>query len=155
MTVVRKGTPKVFGDGPERARLGPWAEVRYSDAGGLTQFGAHVVTLPPGSASSDRHWHEAEDEFLYMLEGEATVVEDTGEQLLRPGDAACWRAGEANAHQVVNRSGAPCSFLVVGTRAEREVQHYPDLGRTTHIDGKAWRVIDDRTGQVLRQGRDD
>jgi uncharacterized cupin superfamily protein len=155
MTIVRKGTPVVVGDSPDRAGMGEWAEVRYSDAGGLTQFGAHVVTLQPGSRSSDRHWHEAEDEFLYVLEGEAVVVEEDGEHAIGPGDAACWRAGEANAHCVLNRSATPCTFLVVGTRAEREVQRYPDLGRTTYIDGKAWRVTDDRSGEVLRQGRDD
>lgn len=154
MTVIRKGTPEVIGDEPWRAGMGSWAEVRYSDAGGLTQFGAHLVTLEPGSRSSDRHWHEAQDEFLYMLTGAATVVEETGEQVIGPGDAAAWPAGAANGHQVVNRSDAPCSFLIVGTRPTREVIHYPDLARTLHVDGPAWRVVD-RDGNVLRQGRDD
>ena len=72
-------------------KYGASESLQYSDAGGLTQFGAYVHTLQPGSRSSDRHWHEEEDEFLYMLSGEATVIEDDGPHLLEPGDAACWR----------------------------------------------------------------
>jgi uncharacterized cupin superfamily protein len=154
VTIVRKGAPEVVGDYAERAHLGPWAEARYSDAGGLTQFGAHVVTLEPGSKASDRHWHEAQDEFLYVLAGEATVVEEEGAQALGPGDAACWPAGAANGHTVENRSGAPCSFLIVGTRPERDVVHYPDLGRVLRQDGPRWRVLDAATGAVLREGED-
>jgi len=90
-----------------------------------------------------------------VLDGEATVIEEDGPHVLGPADAACWPAGAANAHCVLNRSDAACTFLVVGTRAERDVQRYPDLGRTTYIDGKAWRVVDDRSGTVLRHGRDD
>lgn len=154
MTIVRAGTPKVFDGQAEHPHLGPWTEARYSDAGGLTQFGAHVVTLEPGSRASDLHWHEEEDEFLYLLDGEAVVIEADGEHLLHPGDAACWPAGVADPHTVVNRSDAPCRFLIVGTRGAREAQHYPELKRTTFIDGRRWRVVDDRTGAVLREGED-
>lgn len=80
---------------------------RVSDAGGLTQYGAYVVTLDPGAQSSERHWHEAEDELLYVLSGEITVIEDDGPHVLGPGDAACWPAGVANAHTVLNASSAP------------------------------------------------
>lgn len=153
MTIIRKDEAPVEGD-QNRRGMGVSSEAHYSDAGGLTQFGAHVVTLQPGARSSDRHWHAAEDEFLCMLDGEAVVIEEEGELTLEPGDAACWPAGAANAHHVLNRSGAPCSFVVVGTRAARDVVRYPDLGRTTYIDGKDWRITDDRTGEVLHQGRD-
>ena len=101
----------------------------YSDAGGLTQFGAAVEVLQPGARSSDRHWHEAQDEFLYLLSGEAVLVEDAGEQTMIPGDAACWKAGDANGHMLENRSDAPCAFVVVGTRTPRDVVHYTDLDR--------------------------
>ncbi len=101
----------------------------YSDAGGLTQFGAAVEVLQPGARSSDRHWHEAQDEFLYLLSGEAVLVEDTGEQRMSPGDAACWKAGQANGHMLENRSNLPCTFVVVGTRTPRDVVHYADLDR--------------------------
>jgi uncharacterized cupin superfamily protein len=115
--------------------------LRYSDAGGLTQFGAYVQTLQPGPRSSDRHWHEEEDEFLYVLSGEATVVEEDGEHTLRPGDAACWPAGTANAHQVINRSGAPCTYLIFGTRMARDVVHYPDTGRVLRDEDGTWQLL--------------
>ena len=99
---------------------------RYSDVGGLTQYGAYLETLAPGSQSSERHWHEKEEEFLYLISGEATLVENDGEHLMRPGDAACWPAGVPNAHHIVNRSAEPCTYLIVGTRSTNDVCHYPD-----------------------------
>ena len=97
------------------------------DAGGLTQFGVKLVRLKPGAASSQRHWHEAEDEFVYMLEGELMLVESNGETRMLPGDAATFPAGVANGHHLVNRSARDSTFLVVGTRASRERCHYPDI----------------------------
>src|SRR5918995_5269972 len=127
--IIRKGQPPADRGAEGRAeQYGAFERLRYSDAGGLTQFGAHVETLQPGSRSSERHWHEEEDEFLFVLSGEATVIEEDGPHLLRPGDAACWPAGTANAHQVVNRSGAPCSYLILGSGAVPDVVHYPDRG---------------------------
>ena len=126
--------------------------LRYSDAGGLTQFGAYVQTLQPGSRSSDRHWHEEEDELLYMLSGEATVIEEDGAHLLHPGDAACWSAGTANAHQVVNRSGAPCTYLIFGTRMARDVVHYPEAGRVLHDEDGRWRLLRADDGSLIKGG---
>jgi uncharacterized cupin superfamily protein len=97
------------------------------DAGGLTQFGVKLVRLEPGAASSQRHWHEAEDEFVYMLDGELVLVESNGETRMVPGDAAAFPAGVANGHHLVNRTNRDATFLVVGTRASRERCHYPDL----------------------------
>ena len=133
-------------------RRGAFELLRYSEAGGLTQFGAYVERLQPGSSSSDRHWHEEEDEFLYMLSGEATVIEEDGTHLLLSGDAACWPAGTANAHHVLNRSKAPCVYLIVGTRAPRDVVHYPDSGEILHNEGDRWRLL--RTnGTLVKSGR--
>src|SRR5215213_11012618 len=127
--IIRRGqTPVDLGTEQDRQKYGPSESLHLSDAGGLTEFGAHVQTLQPGSRSSDRHWHEQEDEFLYVLSGEATVVENDGAHTLHPGDAACRLAGTANAHQVVNRSGAPCTYLIRGNRAIPDVTHYPDRG---------------------------
>lgn len=98
-----------------------------SDAGGLTQFGAALESLEPGARSSQRHWHEAEDEFLHVLDGEVTVIENDGDHLLTPGDSACWPAGSGNAHCLVNRSDRPASYLIVGTRAPDDECHYPDV----------------------------
>ena len=125
---------------------------RISEAGGITQFGAYVHTLAPGARASSRHWHEEEDEFLLMLVGEATVIEDEGEHVLGPGDAACWPAGAVNAHTVVNRSDAPCSYLICGSRRPRDAVHYPELGQTCHIEGTDWRIVRDGDGAVLKQG---
>src|SRR5437879_3143020 len=102
--IIRRGEPASDrGIEWRAAEFGAFESLRYSDAGGLTQFGAYVETLQPGSRSSDRHWHEKEDEFLFMISGEATVIEEDGAKVLHPGDAACWPAGVSNAHQVANR----------------------------------------------------
>ena len=98
--------------------------------------------LAPGARSSDRHWHEAEDEFLYMLSGTAALVEDDGEHTLGPGDACAWKAGVANGHHLLNRSDAPCSYLIVGTRAPADRVHYSDLDKlyTRTADGTVSRT---------------
>ena len=98
--IIRKGQAPVDRGTEEYAQMyGARESLHLSEAGGLAQFVAHIQTLQPGSRSSDRHWHEEEDEFLYMLSGEATVIEEDGPHLLQAGDAACWPAGTASAHQ--------------------------------------------------------
>jgi len=96
-------------------------------AAGLTQFGVNLVRLEPGAWSSQRHWHESEDEFLIVLEGELVLVEDEGETILRAGDAAGFKAGVPNGHHLLNRTERDGVFLVVGSRAPAERAHYPDL----------------------------
>jgi uncharacterized cupin superfamily protein len=126
----------------------------YSDAGGLTQYGAYAETLQPGSGSSEGHWHEEEDEFLYVVSGEATVVEEDGAHLLGPGDAACWPAGVANAHRVVNRSGEPCTYLIFGTRVARDVVHYPESGRILRdFEDGTWRMHRIEDGSLIKGGQ--
>jgi uncharacterized cupin superfamily protein len=93
---------------------------------GLTQFGVNITRLKPGAASALRHWHEQEDEFIFMLEGELVLIEDGGETLLKPGEAAGFKAGVANGHHLVNKSGRDAVFLEVGTRSADERGHYPD-----------------------------
>ncbi len=121
-----------------------------SDSGGLTRFGVRHQTLEPGARTSERHWHEAEDEFLYVLAGEATVVENDGPHQLGPGDFCCWPAGEPNAHTVENRSEAPCSFLVMGSRPADDVCHYPDSGRRLDTVGRKWRLVAVASGEILK-----
>lgn len=114
--------PAPFGDplaGREKRALG--------DALHLTQFGVNLVTLAPGSWSSQRHWHANEDEFVYVLEGEVILVTDAGEQTLRPGMAAGFPAGNADGHHLINRSEKPALYLEVGTRAKTEEAHYSDI----------------------------
>jgi uncharacterized cupin superfamily protein len=87
---------------------------RLSPATGLTDFGVSHVVLKPGAWSSQRHWHNGEDEFLVMLTGEAVLVEDDGRKILRPGDCAAWPKGNSNGHHLRNESDSDCSFIVVG-----------------------------------------
>ena len=121
------------GCGPYRYRL-------LSDPGGLSQFGAFLEELPPGSRSGHRHWHETEDELILMLEGEVVLVED-GETVLRPGDAAAWPAGAALGHRLDNRSDRPARYLVIGTRNLRDRVHYTDHDLITEKDGAARRHL--------------
>lgn len=108
---------------------------RLGDAGGLTQFGVNIVYLEPGGKSSLRHWHEQQDEFLMILSGTCTLIENDGPTTLLPGDCAAFPAGVANAHTVENHTDAPASFLVVGTRTETEVGHYPDHDMKVVLSG--------------------
>ena len=101
---------------------------RLGDAAGLTQFGVNLLRLPPGCWSSQRHWHAAEDEFVYVLQGEVVLVTDAGEEVLRAGDCAGFRAGDPDAHHLQNRSGAEAVLLEVGGRdPEHESDDYPDI----------------------------
>lgn len=113
---------------------GPYSYQRLGEAGGLTQFGAHVEVLPPGSRSSFRHWHEAEDEMVFMLAGEVTLIEDD-ETPLRAGEAACWPAGHPVGHCLENRGDQEAMYLVIGTRSTIDRIHYPDHGLVTDKDG--------------------
>ena len=87
---------------------------RLAPAAGLTDFGASHVVLKPGAWSSQRHWHNGEDEFLVMLTGEAVLVEDDGRTVLKPGDVAAWAKGTGIGHHLINESDSDCSFIVVG-----------------------------------------
>jgi len=119
--------------GRERRALG--------DAVGLTQFGVNLTRLPPGAASSQRHWHEQEDELIFVLEGELALIEDEGETLLRGGDAAGWKAGAPNGHHLVNKSQRDALFLEIGTRAARERAQYPDIDLMAERDERGARYL--------------
>lgn len=120
-------------DGREKAALG--------NVAGLTQFGVNLTRLKPGAASALRHWHEREDEFIYVLEGELVLVEDNGEMLLKPGDCAGFKAGVPNGHQLVNNSQRDAVYLEVGTRAAVERAHYPDVDLVLERDENGMRFL--------------
>jgi uncharacterized cupin superfamily protein len=103
------------------------ARRRLGRAAGLTQFGVNVCTLKPGAASSQRHWHENEDELVYVLQGEVVLCEDGGDTVLKAGEAAAWKAGVANGHCLVNRSDRDAVVLEIGTRAPTERAIYSDI----------------------------
>jgi len=125
--LIVEETPACAANAPDRLL---W----ISEAGGLTQFGAFIEVLQPGSRSSVKHWHSAEDEMVYVLEGEITLIEGNEETILRPGDAATFRAGVPVGHLLENRSTQPTRCLVVGTRAAVDTITYPDLDRVCHRD---------------------
>jgi len=111
---------------PYRSRVGAVHRRQLGDAAGLTQFGVNLTTLPPGCMSSLRHWHQNEDELVFVVSGEVVLVEDGGETVLWPGEAAGFKAGVAAGHHLVNRSGAPATFLEIGKRGADERGFYPD-----------------------------
>ena len=116
---------------------------RLAPATGLTDFGASFVTLEPGAWSSQRHWHEGEDELMVMIAGAAVLVEDGGQTLLTPGDIVAWPKDVANGHHLINESDAPCHFLVVGASNAKDC-HYPDID--LHLEGATDRYLHkDRT----------
>ncbi len=117
--------------GRERTRLG--------NAAGLDQFGVNLTTLKPGAASALRHWHQQEDEFIYMIEGELVLIENEGETVLRPGDAAGFKANSPNGHHLVNRSARPAIYLEIGTRSPHERAHYSDVDLQVVRDHKGMR----------------
>src|SRR5271169_1527698 len=93
---------------------------RLGVAAGLDQFGVNLTTLKPGAASALRHWHEKEDERVYLLEGEMVLIEEDGETVLKPGDAAGFKANVRNGHHLVNKSSSDAVYLEIGTRAQHE-----------------------------------
>jgi uncharacterized cupin superfamily protein len=135
------GYPKPF-DAPcaERVRQ------RLGNAGGLTDFGVNLMRLPPGGWSSQRHWHTHEDEFVYLLEGELTLVEDGGETVLRAGDCAAFPKGTGDGHHMINRSGVTAVYLEVGSRWPEDLTTCSDIdlmsasadGRFVHKDGSPY-----------------
>ena len=132
---------------------GPYSYQLLSDPGGLTQFGAFLEELPPGSSSGQRHWHADEDEMILMLSGKVVLIEDR-ETTLSPGDVAAWPAGNPVGHRLDNRFDQPARYLVIGTRARRDTIHYADHDLITERDGEA-RQYRHRDGQPYPVGGKD
>jgi uncharacterized cupin superfamily protein len=121
---------------------------RLGVAAGLDQFGVNLTTLKPGAASALRHWHEKEDELVYLLQGEVVLIEEEGETVLKAGDAAGFKANAPNGHHLVNKSDRDAVYLEIGTRSRHERVEYADVdmrvirdeagSRYTHKDGKPY-----------------
>jgi uncharacterized cupin superfamily protein len=115
------------------------ARARLGDVFGLTQFGVNIVTLPPGTWSSHRHWHETEDELIHVLDGSILLVDDLGEHLLTAGMCAGFKAGNGNGHHLRNVSDAPATYLEVGTRQNSDRVMYSDIDmQALKEPGKNW-----------------
>jgi uncharacterized cupin superfamily protein len=140
----RTGYPSPYSDKVQ----GRWYR-RLAPASGLTDFGVSHVTLKPGAWSSQRHWHEGEDEFVVMLSGEAVLVDDDGEHVMRAGDCASFPKGDGNGHVLQNRGEADCVFIALGAngatagKAESDC-HYPDIDM--HLPGGGNFVRKDGSG---------
>jgi len=131
---VGSGYPAPY-DEPCRQR----ERTRLGDAAGLTQFGVNLLRLPPGVWSSQRHWHSAEDEFVYVLEGEVVLVTDAGEEVLRAGDCAGFKAGERDGHQLQNRTSTEAVLLEIGSRnPEHDAVEYPGIDLTIKAGARAF-----------------
>lgn len=124
------GYPSPF----DEAVAGRWWR-RLAPAGGLTELGASHVVLKPGAWSSQRHWHQGEDELLVMLAGEAVLIEDGGETLLRAGDVAAWPKGVANGHHLVNRSEQDAVFVAISAGDRDGGGSYSDIDMTFSAEG--------------------
>ena len=105
---------------------------RLGDAGAIVDFGVNLMTLPPGKWSSQRHWHSHEDEFVYVLEGELTLVEDHGESVLRAGDCAAFPKGTGNGHHLQNRTSTTAVYLEVGSRNPDDLTTCSDVDLKSH-----------------------
>ena len=121
----------------------PWAAAvagrtswKLGDAAGLSQFGATLTEMLPGSRSSLRHWHAEQDEFIVMLDGELVLEMDSGETVMRAGDCAAFPAGVADGHCMVNRSDRPGRFICIGTRTDTDTGHYPGIDLKAEVRGK-------------------
>jgi uncharacterized cupin superfamily protein len=114
---------------------------RLARQAGLTQFGVNLTVIEAGAWSSQRHWHSHEDEFVWVLDGELTLITDAGEETLRAGDCAAFRSGDPNGHHLVNKSDSPARVLEIGTSDPRDRCTYPDIDMIadergyTHRDG--------------------
>ena len=119
-------------EGREKRALG--------DALGLSIYGVNHVTLQPGAASAARHWHTKQDEFIYVLDGELTLVTDAGSQILTPGMAAGFPAGVPDGHQLVNKTDRPAVYLEVGDRTAGDEADYPDIDLALRLtpDGRGF-----------------
>jgi uncharacterized cupin superfamily protein len=119
---------------PFRSRVLPREKRALGDAFGLRAFGVNLTVLHPGAESSMRHWHSHEEELIYVLDGELVLVTDAGEAALGPGMVIGFRAGDPDAHQLVNRSDRPATYLEVGSRDPRDEASYPDVDLAARQD---------------------
>lgn len=121
--------PRLTSIYPEKYSIpdGKRAKRALGNVFGLTNFGVNLTTLQPGGWSSQRHWHTKQDELIYVVEGELTLITDAGETLLAPGMVAGFKAGVPDGHHLVNKSGRPARYLEIGDRTPGDAADYPDI----------------------------
>jgi uncharacterized cupin superfamily protein len=142
--VIATDVPKKTSTGypaPYRDQVAGRARAVLGNLFGLDQFGVNIVTLAPGAWSSHRHWHKTEDEFVYVLEGEIVLANDTGDHLMTAGMCAGFKAGEANGHHLKNLGHSPATYLEVGTRNKVDTSTYSDIDMLAAKDDGTWRFV--------------
>ncbi len=129
--------------GPHDHACSERARQRLGEAAGLRDFGVNLLHLPPGTASSQRHWHSDEDEFVWVVSGEVTLIDNGGERTLHAGECAAFPKNEPNGHQLINRSSQLVVCLEIGSRSDTDICTYSDIdmifdsqdGIYQHTDG--------------------
>ena len=136
-----------------KARVAGRRRQRVGDAAGLKNVGVNLTTLEPGSQSALRHWHSAQDEFVYILQGEVVMVTNAGEQTLHAGDMAGFAAGVENGHHLINRSDTPVLYLEVGDRTAPDRVEYPDDNLFFALTENGQRRFARTDGRAYKRGR--
>lgn len=143
---IGSGYPKPF-DVPVAKRV----RKRLAEAAGLTKIGVTLLRLPAGAWSTQRHWHLNSDEFVYVLSGEVVMVTDDGEEVLRAGDAAGFKASDRNGHHLQNRSRADAVVLEIGNHLQDDTAYYPDIDLIASlVDGRS--ILTHRDGRIYADG---
>ena len=134
-----------------RGNTDNYKQIKVGDLGGLTQFGVNKTILPPNSATAMKHWHEKEDEFVFIISGSATLIDKYGEYEMNSGDCATFKAGDNNGHAVVNKSNEDVVLLEVGTRAQKDIVHYTDKDLINDVDRTQIKqnTFKDSTGKII------
>ncbi len=131
---------------PYRENVVARSKRALGDAFGLSRYGVNLVELSPGTWSSQRHWHTHEDEFVFVVSGELTLITDAGEQVLSPGMVAGFPAGDSNGHHLINKSNETASYLEVGDRNPQDEVFYPDIDLLFKINDEGEHEFTNREG---------
>ena len=128
-----------------------YKQIKVGDLGGLTQFGVNKTILPTNSATAMRHWHEEEDEFVFIISGSAILVDKDGEHEMNAGDCATFKAGDNNGHAIVNKSHKDVILLEIGTRAQKDIVHYTNKDLTNEVDRTQTKqnTFKDSSGKII------
>ena len=131
---------------PFREKVVSRAKRVLGDAFGLSRYGVNLVDLSPGTWSSQRHWHTHEDEFIYVISGQLTLITDAGEQILTPGMVAGFPAGDSDGHHLINKSAETASYLEIGDRNSQDEVFYPDIDLLYKVNAEGEHEFTNRDG---------
>jgi uncharacterized cupin superfamily protein len=133
---------------PFFSRMGGRVKRPLGDLFGLSNFGVNLTTLRPSGESALRHAHTRQDEFIYILEGEPTLVTDAGETALRPGMCAGFKAGTGDGHHLINRTDRDVIYLEIGDRTAGDAGSYPDDDIQAALDSSGKWVFTHKDGRA-------